>query len=165
MRNEAFDRANDRAKGGAISCATGTSASRFEAALAAIREAAATGDRAALLSQVGIPVMFIDRTGERRELRSTAEVNRAFDEVFDDEMLTLLSRARLDDIEVVPDRGAFLELGSVWLIVPEPGDTPRIVTVNRQALDEAAAAAARKAERKEGAPLPVDPLPRGKKAA
>src|SRR5690606_30172252 len=36
--NEAFDRAHDMAEGGAISCATGTTASQFEAALAAIRE-------------------------------------------------------------------------------------------------------------------------------
>ena len=156
QRDEPFDRENDLADGGAISCATGTSASQFEAALAAIRTAAASGDRAGLLAELGIPLLYIDGDGNRRELQQDDLADTLFDEVFSPEVLALLRRVRLEDLTVVPDQGAFVELGSVWLVVDSLGGRPRIVTVNRQALGEAAAAAQRAAEQGKGSPLPLN---------
>lgn len=150
-----FDRANDVAKGGAISCATGGSASQFDAALAAIREAAASGDKKRILAEVGIPMMYIDPSGQRREM-TQAEVEQTFDEVFTPEMIELLKRVDLADMTVVPEQGAFFELGAVWLVVDPQERRPRIVTVNSQALGEAAEAARRAAAEKRGTPVPVD---------
>ena len=156
QRDEPFDRENDLADGGAISCATGTSASQFEAALAAIRTAAASGDRAGLLAELGIPLLYIDGDGNRRELQQDDLADTLFDEVFSPEVLALLRRVRLEDLTVVPDQGAFVELGSVWLVVDSLGGRPRIVTVNRQALGEAAAAAQRAAQEGQGRPAPLN---------
>ena len=64
----AFDRAHDAARGGAISCATGTSPSQFRGAIMALREAAASGEKTRLLKEIGIPMLYIDSRGERREL-------------------------------------------------------------------------------------------------
>lgn len=154
--NEEFDRTHDLTDGGAISCATGTSASQFEAALAAIREAAASGDRAGLLAYLGIPLLYIDRDGNRRELEEPDKVEAVFDEVFTPETMRLLERVRLEDLTVVSGQGAFVELGSIWLVVDEPGGRPRIATVNQQALGEAAAAARRAARKGETQPAPMN---------
>ena len=140
-----FDRAHDAADGGAISCATGTTASEFEAAIETLRDAAKSGDRAALLKQVGMPLLFIDGRGDRREITDPAAIDATFDTVFDDRMLALLQRLDLSQLTVVPDRGAFFELGSLWLVVDRKGGRPRLVTVNHQALGEAAAATRRAA--------------------
>lgn len=153
---EQFDRENDLVEGGAISCATGTSASQFEAALAAIRAAAASGDKASLLAELGIPLLYIDASGNRRELRQDELADALFDEVFSPDVLALLRRVQLEDLTVVPDQGAFVELGAVWLVVDSLGGRPRIVTVNRQALSEAAAAAQRAAQEGEGRPAPLN---------
>lgn len=159
--NAEFDRANDRASGGAISCATGVSASRFDAALTALRTAARSGDRAAILREVGLPLLYIDATGHRRELTDPASVNAAFDEVFSPSVVNLLQRVRIEDMEVVDGQGAFFELGALWLVVGEDG-RPRVVTVNAQALGEAAAAARRKAGASETRPAPLaDERPTG----
>ncbi|MBD58930.1 MAG: hypothetical protein CL808_02245 [Citromicrobium sp.] len=139
-RDEQFDLANDHADGGAISCATGTSASQFDSALAAIRAAARSEDKAAILDEVGLPLLYIDREGTRRELTDPDSVDTAFSEVFDEDVLALLREVDLDALTVVPDQGAFVELGSVWLVVDRKGGRPRIVTVNKQALGEAASA-------------------------
>lgn len=138
-----FDRANDLVNGGAISCATGTTASRFEAALAAIREAAAGRDRARLLEQLDIPLLYIDGEGRRRQLTRAEAVDEVFDELFTPATLARLERVALDDLTVVTGEGAFLELGAIWLVVDRRGGDPRIVTVNVQALSEAAEAARR----------------------
>ena len=153
--DEAFDRANDLTEGGAISCATGTTASQFEAGLEAIREAARSGDKAALLGNLGIPLLYIDRAGNRRELQEPAKVEALFDEVFSPETMKLLERVRLEDLTVVAGQGAFVELGSVWLVVDEPGGRPRIATVNQQALGEAAEAARRAATEGDTQPAPM----------
>lgn len=153
--DEVFDRAHDLTDGGAISCATGTSASQFEAALSAIREAAARGDKAGLREQLGIPLLYIDAQGNRRELEQPGMVETVFDEVFSPETLALLERVRLDDLTVVAGQGAFVELGSVWLVVDEPGGRPRIATVNQQALGEAAAAARRAVGAGDTVPAPL----------
>ncbi len=149
----AFDRAHDEAQGGAISCATDTTASQFEAAIETLREAAKSGDRARLLREVGMPLLFIDGDGKRREITDPAEVDGAFDTVFDARMLALLQRLDLSQLTVVPDRGAFFELGSLWLVVDRKGGRPRLVTVNHQALGEAATAARRAAREKDGRSL------------
>ena len=149
-----FDRENDRAEGGAISCATGSSPSQFAAALDTIRNAARRGDRAAILREVGIPVLHIDAEGNRRELTAQADVNAAFDEVFDAGILDMLKTVDLADMAVVEGRGGYFELGSLWLVVPEPGERPKIVTVNRQALGEAASAASQQADAGKGRDLP-----------
>ena len=134
-----FDRANDMAEGGLISCATGTSASQYEAALTRLRNAATGNDRNALVSELSIPLLYIDAQGNRRDLVDSDLADRGFDEVFSPEMLALLSDLDIDDMTVVPDQGGFFELGAVWLSPGEPGGSPRLVTINRQALAEAAA--------------------------
>lgn len=136
-----FDRANDPAEGGLISCATGTSASQFEATLTALREAATGEDRDALLGEIGVPLLYIDADGNRRDMMETDLAEREFTEVFSPEMLALMRGLDLRDMTVVPDQGGFFELGAIWLSPGEPGGRPRVVTVNRQALAEAAAAA------------------------
>lgn len=141
----AFDRDHDTVTGGAISCATGSSASRFRDALAAIRTAAASGDRAALLEETGIPLLYIDAAGNRRDLAAQADIDAVFDEIFDEKTIALLARLDVAAMSVAKDQGGFFELGSIWLAVPEPGARPKIVTVNKQALAEAAAAARDKA--------------------
>lgn len=121
---------------------TGTTASRFAAELSTIRAAAASGDKAALLAQVSIPLLWIDRGGARHEL-SQAELARDYAEVFPPEIVALLGQVALDDLSLVPDQGAFVSLGAVWLAASRPGGKPRVVTVNLQALAEARAAAKR----------------------
>ena len=69
-------------------------------------------------------------------------------------MLALLRDVDLDALTVVPDQGAFVRLGSVWLVVDRSGGRPRIVTVNKQALGEAADAVRAKAEAGEGTRAP-----------
>ena len=147
-----FDRANDAVNGGAISCATGTSPSQFEAAIETLREAAQSGDKARLLEQVGLPLLYIDADGERREL-SEDQIDTLFDEVFDERMVAVLRDLDLSQMTVDKEQGAYFELGSLWLVVDDTGGKPRIVTVNRQALEEAAEAAKDQAERGQGKPL------------
>ena len=134
-----FDRANDMTEGGLISCATGTSASAYEQALERIRSAAAQDNRNALLGEVDIPLLYIDREGNRRDMMDSELAERGFDEVFSPEMLALMRDLDLEEMTVVPDQGGFFELGAIWLSPGEPGGQPRLVTVNRQALAEAAA--------------------------
>ena len=154
-RDVPFDREHDKVEGGAISCATGTSASRFEEAIDALRTAARSGDKARVLDQLGLPMTFIDAGGERHELQDRAAIEAVFDDVFDERMLATLRDLDLDHMAVARDGGSFA-LGTLWLVVDEAGGRPRLVTVNRQALDEAAAAAVRQAERNQGAPVPFD---------
>ncbi|MBB3035271.1 hypothetical protein [Alteriqipengyuania lutimaris] len=154
-RDEQFDLANDHADGGAISCATGTSASQFDQALAAIRAAARSQNKAAILEEVGLPLLYIDAAGERRELTRSDDVDATFAEVFDDDVLALLREVDLDALTVVPEQGAFVELGSVWLVVDRSGGRPRIVTVNKQALGEAAMAVRDEAEAGGGETAPA----------
>ena len=140
--NRQFDRANDIIEGGSISCATGTTPSEFEAMLSDIRQAAASGNRTALLQEIDVPLLFIDDLGERRDMPREEAIEQHFDEIFSPEMLDLLRRIRLEDMTVVPEQGGFFELGSVWLVATEQGGRPRLRTVNRQALNEAIIAAA-----------------------
>ena len=140
-----FDRAHDQADGGSISCDLGTSASRLAATLADIRAAAAAGDRTALRRHLAVPLLHIDADGTRRQLSAGDLDGSMLDEILQPELMALLARGRLEDLAVVPDEGAFLELGAVWLAVRGGDGLPRIVTVNHQALAEAAAAEARRA--------------------
>lgn len=137
-----FDRANDLVEGGTISCATGTSASEFAAALQAIRSAAASRDRAALLRETGRPLLYIDPDGQRREMAQSELATAPLDEIFSDDVLSAMRDLDLAEMTVVPRQGAFFDLGSVWLVADRIGGRPRLVTVNRQALDEATAATA-----------------------
>ncbi len=139
--NPNFDRANDPVEGGLISCATGTSASQYEAALTALRNAASGNDRTALLRELNVPLLYIDANGDRRELADTDLAADEFEEVFSPEMLALMRELDLNEMTVVPDQGGFFELGAIWLSPGEPGGRPRLVTINRQALAEAAAKA------------------------
>ena len=154
-RNERFDVENDVADGGAISCATGTSASQFDSALRAIRAAARSEDKAAILNEVGLPLLYIDDEGNRRELTDPDDVDATFSEVFDADVLALLRDVDLDALTVVPDQGAFVKLGSVWLVVDRGGGRPRIVTVNKQALGEAADAVREQAQAGGGTEAPA----------
>lgn len=155
-RNARFDRDHDFVDGGAISCATGTSASQFDAAIQALREAAKSGNKARLLEQLGLPLLYIDAQGERREIEDRAEVEAVFDEIFDPSMLALLQRLDLSRMSVAKDQGGYFELGALWLVVDQGGGRPRLMTVNRQALDEALEAARDQAERNQGDPVPFD---------
>lgn len=150
--NIEFDRTHDAVNGGAISCATGTSPSQFEAAIETLREAAQSGDKTRLLEQVGLPLLYIDAEGERRELTED-QVDTLFDEVFDQRMVSVLRDLDLSQMTVDQDQGAYFELGSLWLVVDDTGGKPRIVTVNRQALEEAAEAAKKQAQRGQGKAL------------
>lgn len=143
-----FDRANDSVKGGAISCATGASPSSFEAAIAALREAARSGDKARLLDHLGVPLLYIDEDGKRQDL-TEEQVEALFDDIFDPAMLDMLGNLDLSQMTVEKDQGAFFALGSLWLVVDEQGQ-PRVVTVNRQALLESAKAARDQSERGQG---------------
>ncbi|MGI8944079.1 MAG: hypothetical protein ACR2FJ_07610 [Qipengyuania sp.] len=154
-RDIEFDRANDLVQGGAISCATGTSASRFDAALDALREAARAGDRTRVMEQVGLPLLFIDRKGNRVELTTEEEVEAVYDQIFQPELLRMLERIDLAEMTVVPEKGGFFELGALWLVVEKNGGRPRLVTVNQQALGEAAEAARRKSKNRQGELVPV----------
>lgn len=151
--DEVFDREHDDVAGGAISCATGSSASQFEATLAALRDAARARDRSALLRELDIPLLYIDAEGTRREITEADLVSAAFEEVFSPEMLEVMAQIRLEDMTVVPDEGAFFELGSLWLVVDAKGGRPKLVTVNRQALDEAIRAAREAADEGHGTPI------------
>lgn len=155
-RNARFDRDHDFVDGGAISCATGTSASQFDAAIQTLREAAKSGNKARLLEQLGLPLLYIDAQGERREIEDRAEVEAVFDEIFDPSMLALLQRLDLSRMSVAKDQGGYFELGALWLVVDQGGGRPRLMTVNRQALDEALEAARDQAERNQGDPVPFD---------
>ena len=149
-REVEFDRRHDFVDGGAISCATGTSASRFEAVIATLREAARSGNKARILDQVGLPLLYIDATGTRRELESRAEVEAVFDDIFDAYMIARLQRLDLSRMSVASEHGA------LWLVVDRQGGKPRLMTVNRQALDEALDAARDGAERNRGERVPFD---------
>ena len=135
----AFDEANDATDGGAISCATGTSASEFERTIGAVRKAALAQDRDAMLAQVGVPLLYIDANGERREITQDDLAGDLFADVFDEQVLAALERLDLKRMTVAQDQGGFFDLGALWLVVKEPGGTPRIATINRQALAEAQA--------------------------
>lgn len=136
-----YDRAHDSADGGAISCATGSSASQFDKTLRALRDSAGNSDRAALLAEAGIPLLFIDGEGKVQELESAEALEAAFDQIFTEVTLEKLRGLALDDMTVVPNKGGFFDLGSLWLVVPEVGARPQLVTVNDQAAAEAAALA------------------------
>ena len=155
-RDVEFDRRHDFVDGGAISCATGTSASRFEAVIATLREAARSGNKARILDQVGLPLLYIDATGTRRELESRAEVEAVFDDIFDAYMIARLQRLDLSRMSVASEQGGFFDLGALWLVVDRQGGKPRLMTVNRQALDEALDAARDGAERNRGERVPFD---------
>ena len=152
-RDIEFDRANDLVDGGAISFATNTTASQFQAAIDALRAAARSGDKARMLEQLGLPLLYIDGDGEQVELDDD-QVDALYDEVFDARLIGAIERLDLSRMTVVPERGGFFELGSIWLVVDKAGGRPRLVTVNRQALDEAAGAARRKAQDRQGEPVP-----------
>jgi hypothetical protein len=153
--DRAFDEAHDLAEGGAISCATGTTASQFQAALAAIRAAAQSGDKSRLLQELGIPLLYIDAQGHRRELQRPEMVDAVFDEVFTPDAIAVLGRVKLEDLTVVAGQGAFVELGGIWLVVDRAGGRPRIATVNQQALGEAAEAARQAAAEGDTVPAPL----------
>lgn len=137
-----FDRDHDKAEGGAISCATGSSATQFEATLKALRDSATNSDRAALLAESGIPLLFINSAGETQELKDALSLEAAFDDVFTEKTIEKLRNIALEKMTVVPNKGGFFDLGALWLVVPETGGRPRLVTVNDQAAAEAAEVAA-----------------------
>ena len=84
---------------------------------------------------------------------SEDQIDTLFDEVFDERMVAVLRDLDLSQMTVDKEQGAYFELGSLWLVVDDTGGKPRIVTVNRQALEEAAEAAKEQAERGQGKPL------------
>lgn len=155
-RNPQFDRDHDFVEGGAISCATGTSASQFDVAISTLRDAARSGDKARLLREVGLPLLYIDGEGKRREIKDRAEVEAVFDEIFDPAMIEVLQKIDLSRMSVAKDQGGFFELGAIWLVVDRDGGRPRLMTVNRQALDEALDTARERADRNQGEPVPFD---------
>jgi hypothetical protein len=146
----AFDRANDQIGGVSVSCAMSTTATKFVDALDALRAAAEAEDRAALLDALNIPFYYIDADGVTTQLTDADQINAAFDRIFDARVMGLLRRIDLAEVTVVPGEGAFLELGSLWLVADQNGGPPKIVTVNHQAMNEADAARARALETEPG---------------
>ncbi|MEB3414618.1 hypothetical protein VCJ71_00920 [Alteriqipengyuania sp. WL0013] len=140
-----FDRRFDAATGGAISCATGTTASEFERAIADIRKAALSRDRKAMMEQVRLPLLYIDADGNRRELADASALDVLFNTVFDSEVLDALAEIDLQEMSVTAGQGGDFHLGSVWLAVEQEAGPPRIVTINHQALAEAMQLAAAEA--------------------
>lgn len=137
VEQRSFDVENDRIGGVSLSCAMSTTATQLRQALVALKQAAEAEDRAAILDYVGIPFLYIEEDGEARQLTEQDEINERLDEVFDEDTMAMLRRIEPSEITVIPDQGAFLELGALWLVAPEAGGPPRIVTINHQALDEA----------------------------
>ena len=137
-----FDRAHDAAAGGAISCATATSATQFVRTIEALRESATNRDRAAVLERAGIPLLFINSDGNREEIRDRVALEAAFDRIFTDRTLERMKTLDLEDLTVVPGKGGFFDLGAIWLVVPETGAEPKLVTLNDQASAEMEAIAA-----------------------
>lgn len=140
-----FDQRHDQVEGGAISCATGATPAEFDAVISALRTAARSRDREAVLEAIGIPMVYIDAEGVRREFADRAELEPVFEQVFDEATLAALEALDIADMAVTKDQGGSFKLGALWLAVPAPGEPPQLITVNRQALGEAAEAARRKA--------------------
>ena len=136
-----FDRANDAVEGGSLSCATGASPRQFAAVLAEMRTASESSDRSTLLAMVNEPLLFIGQDGSRRELATRAQIEGEQDAVLTPELLEAMAAMSIDRVTVVPDQGAFFDLGAVWLASRREGSPPVIVTVNLQALEEARSAA------------------------
>ncbi len=138
VRDEVFDRDHDFVQGQSISCATGTTAGRFAAAITDIREAANGGDADGVLLQFDSRVLYIDDAGKRLTLADDASRTSNRDVMLDAQMLTLLSELDLSNMQIVPGQGVFFEVGTVWLASRQRGGYPKIVTINRQAMREAA---------------------------
>ena len=135
-----FDRAHDAVEGGSLSCAIGASPRQFDTVLLKLRDAAGRGDRKAVLALVNEPLLFIDAKGARRELPTRRDVEREQAAVLTPELLEGLKLVAIDKVTVVPDQGAFFDLGAMWMASRREGAPPVIVTVNLQALEEAQAA-------------------------
>ena len=135
-----FDRTHDAVEGGSLSCAIGASPKQFDTVLVKLRDAAGRGDRKAVLALVNEPLLFIDAKGARRELATRRDIERQQAVVLTPELLDGLKLVAIDQVTVVPDQGAFFDLGAVWMASRREGAPPVIVTVNLQALEEAQAA-------------------------
>lgn len=140
-QDRTFDRAHDAVEGGSLSCATGTTPREFDAALETMRVAALKKDRRALLASINAPLLFIDAAGKRSNLAGRADIEREQARVLTDDLLAALARMSIDKVTVVPDQGAFFDLGAVWIASRDESGVPRVVTINLQALEEANAAA------------------------
>ena len=134
------DRKLDAARGGSIACDMQTSASEVEGLLAALKAASVREDYRALADATDTPVLFIDAGGTRAELAERAAIEAASTRMFDPQMRALLARLTLADMEIVRGQGGMFALGSVWIVAPRNGARPLIITINREALDEALAA-------------------------
>ncbi|RGP40951.1 hypothetical protein BPTFM16_01246 [Altererythrobacter insulae] len=135
-----FDREHDGIEGGTISCATDTSPSQFAGAIEAIRLAADSDDRKAMIDMIGIPLVYLDAEGNRREITANSDIERMYDDIFSRDLVATMSGLTMQDMAVKNRTGGYFELGAVWLAAPQKGARPRIVTINHQALSEAAAA-------------------------
>ena len=137
----AFDRANDAVAGGTISCAAGTTPTRFSQTMETMRAAAGARDIGALTQALADDVLLIGTDGERTQITvETPSPDRAA--LFTPDVIEALSEMTLADLTVAPGQGAFLALGGIWFGVAETGGAPQIRTINRQALVEAKAASA-----------------------
>lgn len=137
-RDETFDRDHDQLNGQSISCDTGTTAGRFAATLDDIRDAASAKDADLILAQFDGRVLYIDEAGERVTLADETSRADIRDAMFDAEMLVLLSQIDLSKLELLPGEGAYYEFGTIWFASQQRGGYPRIITINRQAMREAA---------------------------
>ncbi len=63
-----FDRANDAVAGGTISCATGTTPTRFQQSIEAMRAAAEVRDTGTLTAALADEVLLIETDGERTQI-------------------------------------------------------------------------------------------------
>ena len=135
-----FDREHDGIEGGAISCATDTSPSQYAGAIESIRLAADGADREAMIDMIGIPLVYLDAEGNRREIAANSDIERMYDDIFSRDLVATMKGLTLQDMAVENRAGGYFELGALWLAPPQKGARPRIVTINHQALSESAAA-------------------------
>ena len=131
-----YDRQNDIIDGVSISCTMSTTATKLFDVMKAIRDAAQSRDRAVMLQAIGLPLLYIDAEGNPHQMKDQAAIEAAFDKVFTPGLIEVLTNLDPQDIKVRPDQGIFVELGALWLVVPEGETQPRIVTIDLQALEE-----------------------------
>lgn len=99
-----FDRAYDAVEGGTISCGVGTSPSQLNLALERMSRAAAADDRAALAQMLAPELTFIDREGNRTSFPDGSRIEDDLDAIFAPDVLSVLAKADLSRVTVVPDQ-------------------------------------------------------------
>lgn len=134
--SKVLDRKYDGSGDNAFSCATLTSATAFEKTLRRIRIAALRGNRLQLLALSRFPLTYVDLAGRRSSL-SISEAAHKIGQVFPSKLMERLKKINLRQMEVVSNKGAFFDHGTLWLSPSEVGGNPAIITIDLRAFEEA----------------------------